>query len=122
MFRAFTGPVGLYRAYSSIIVAIRCITGPGYSSPWPREESNVISGPGIGDRPPSKQLEGCGPAISPLLWTQPAAFALDEIHLRQGYARLCKAQCLLGPQETATPTSPGPQPCFSFFLRDIERL
>ena len=91
MFRAFTGPVGLYRAYSSIIVAIRCITGPGYSSPWPREESNVISGPGIGDRPPSKQLEGLGTAISPLLWTQPAAFALDEIHLRQGYARLCKA-------------------------------
>jgi hypothetical protein len=118
MFRAFTGPVGLYRAYSSIIVAIRCITGPGYSSPWPREESNVISGPGIGDRPPSKQLEGCGPAISPLLWTQPAAFALDEIHLRQGYARLCKAMqgsMFAGTSRNRDPNIPR-SPTMFFFL------
>lgn len=40
------------------------------------------SGPDVGDRPPSKQLEGSGPAIMALfVRTQLAAFALDEIHL-----------------------------------------
>lgn len=42
----------------------------------------MVSGPDIGNGPPSKQLEGRGPAIAPFLRTELTAFALDEVRLQ----------------------------------------